>query len=180
MRRDLALRPLNNRLARNTPLSGFNRGEYWWWSIYSKNLYQMLIYNDKFIQVCSIFPRAGVFCHKHSSGWDLTTMKPRTSFSRRTKQLTADYEDFVGLDLGCHVTKFSPHKALKSIAWGRLTSDKRVVVYRVALLEKRTRKRNRKRTARGSVIAPRVGIKAILSHTGWKKFWPEIWSKIGE
>jgi len=32
--------------------------------------------------------------------------------------------------LGCYVTKFAPHKALKLIARGKLTFDERVVVHR--------------------------------------------------
>ena len=33
--------------------------------------------------------------------------------------------------LGCHVTKFAPHKAVKLVFGGKLTFDERVVVHRV-------------------------------------------------
>ena len=35
------------------------------------------------------------------------------------------------LNLGCYVTKFAPHKALKLIAWFKLTFDEMVMVSRV-------------------------------------------------
>ena len=43
---------------------------------------------------------------------------------------SVEYEGFVDL-LGCYVTKFAPHKALKLIAWGKWTFDERVVLHRV-------------------------------------------------
>ena len=41
------------------------------------------------------------------------------------------FEDFLAREFEGHVTKFAPHKALKLIAWGKMTFDERVVLHRV-------------------------------------------------
>ena len=45
------------------------------------------------------------------------------------------YEEFVPLEIRGNVTDFAPYKALKSIARGKLPSDERFMLHRVARLE---------------------------------------------
>ena len=54
-----------------------------------------------------------------------------TSEKRSVGHRTVEYEGFVPCNLKGTVTKSAPHKALKSIAWGKLAFDERVVLHRV-------------------------------------------------
>ena len=47
---------------------------------------------------------------------------------------SAEFKGFDGLEFRTLVNRFALHKVLKVVAWGKFTSDERIVVQRVAFV----------------------------------------------